>query len=65
MSYVERIEGSYVTNCPAIVVYPTCNFFSQGVLTTLIQFADINGLLYYIDVIGGEVRMRIFEDVES
>ena len=65
MSDVERIEDSNVTHRPAVAVYPACNFFPQGLLMTLIEFADINDYLYYIDVIGGEIRMRIYEDVES
>ena len=65
MHDVERIEDSNVTNNPAVAVFPTCNFFSQGLLMTLIEFANNNGYLYYIDVIGVDVRMRIYKDVES
>lgn len=65
MSDVERIEDSNVTNKPAVAVYPECNFFTQGFLMTLAKFADNNDYRYYIDVIGGKVRMRIYEDVES
>lgn len=65
MPDVQRIEDNNVTNNPAVAVFPVCNFFPQGLLMTLIQFADNNGFLYYIDVIGGEVRMRIYEDLES
>lgn len=64
MSDVERIEDSNVTNNPAVAIYPEGNFFHQGLLMNLIEFANLNDYLYYIDVIGGEVRMRIFEDVE-
>lgn len=65
MSDVERIEDSNVTNNPAVAVYPTCSLFTQGFLMTLIEFANNNDYRYYIDVIGGEIRMRIYEDVES
>ena len=65
MSDVERIEDSNVTHRPAVAVYPACSFFPQGLLMTLIEFADLNDYLYYIDVIGGELRMRIYKDVES
>lgn len=65
MSDVERIENDYVTKNPAVAVFPANNFLSQGFLETLIEFADINHYLYYIDVIGGNVRMRIYENVES
>lgn len=65
ISDVERIEDSNVTNNPAVAIYPTCSLFTQGLLMTLIKFADINDYRYYIDVIGGELRMRIYEDVES
>ena len=65
MSDVERITDSNVTNKPAVAVYPACNYFHQGLLMTLIEFANLNDYLYYIDVIDGDVRMRIFEDVES
>lgn len=65
MSDLERIEDSNVTNNPAVAVYPTCSLFTQGLLMTLVKFADINDYRYYIDVVGGEVRMRIYEDVES
>lgn len=64
MSDVERIEDSNVTINPAVVVYPTCNFFTQGLLMNLIEFANNNDYRYYIDSIGGEIRMRIYEDVE-
>lgn len=65
MPDVERIEDNTVTNNPAVAVFPVDNFFPQGLLMTLIEFANINEFMFYIDVIGGEVRMRIFEDVES
>lgn len=65
MSDVERIEDSNVTNKPAIAVYPEGNFFTQGFLMTLAKFADNNDYRYYIDAIGGELRMRIFKDVKS
>ena len=64
-THVERIEDSYVTNNPAVVVYPVNNFFPKGLLMTLIEFANNNGYLYYIDDFYGDVRMRIFDDVES
>lgn len=64
MHDVERIEDDNVTNNPAVAVFPTCNFFSQGLLMTLVKFADNYGYFYYIDAIGGNVRMRIYEDVE-
>jgi hypothetical protein len=65
ISDVDFITDSNVTIHPAVDVYPTGNFFTQGLLTTLIKFADNNGYLYYIDVFDGDVRIRIFEDVES
>lgn len=65
MPDVERIEDSNLTNNPAVAVFPELNFFPQGLLLTLIDFADNYGFNYYIDVIGGEIRMRIYEDVES
>lgn len=65
MPDVERIEDSNLTNNPAVAIYPTGNFFTQGLLMTLVKFAELNDYGYYIDVIGGEVRMRIYEDVES
>lgn len=64
MCDVERIEDSNLTNKSAVAVYPTCGLFTQGFLKTLIKFADNNDYRYYIDIIGGEVRMRIFEDVK-
>jgi len=65
MPSIERIEESNVTNNPAVDVFPTCNFFSHELLMTLIGFAYNNGYLYYIDIIGGDVRMRLYNDVES
>lgn len=65
MSDVERIEDSNVTNNPAVVIYPTCGLFTQGLLTTLIKFADNNGYRFYISAFDDDVRMRIYEDVES
>lgn len=65
MSDVERIEDSYVTKNPAVEIFPANNFFSQGLLLTLIEFAEIKHYLYYIDVIGGNVRMRIYENLRS
>lgn len=64
MSDVERIENNTLTKNPAVAVFPANNFFTQGLLMTLIEFADINGYLFYIDTLGSSVRMRIYEDVE-
>ena len=61
---VERIEDSNLTNNPAVAVYPKSNFFPQARLMNLIEFANNNGFLYYIEDFCGEVRMRIYEDVE-
>lgn len=63
LSDVERIEDSYVTRNPAVEIFPSNNFFTQGLLVTLIEFADINGYMFFVDAIGGSVRMRIWEDV--
>lgn len=65
MQHIERIEDSTTTKCPAVAVYPSCNFFPQVLLKTLIEFADNNGYHYYIDVINDDIRMRIYKDVES
>ena len=64
MPDVERIEDSYVTNHPAVEVYPACNLFAHSFLLTLITWASNNGYSYYIDALGGCVRMKIYEDVE-
>lgn len=65
MSDVERIEDSNLTNNPAVAVFPANNFFTQGLLKTLIEFANINGFMYYIDTLGSSVRMRIYEDLRK
>ena len=65
MSDVKRIEDSNVTNNPAVAVYPTFSLFSQGFLMTLIEFANKNDYRYYIDIFGGELRMRIYKDEEA
>lgn len=65
MPPVERIEYYSETNCLAAEIFPKCNFFPQVLLKNLIELANNNGYHYYIDLIDGNIRMRIYENVES
>lgn len=64
MPPIERIEDCSRTNCLAVYVYPEHNFFTQVLLKALINFADTNGYHYYVDVIDGDIRMRIYAPIE-
>lgn len=65
MSDIERIEESHLLNYPSIDVFAKGNFFTQGLLMTLYRYADNHGYKFYLDVIGAEIRMKIYNDVES